>query len=537
MDKELRVELTKMRLAVNSVEEKDWLSKFETSVNEASIRARERIAILKDLSSRCFDFADMEYDFLYDKSLHLLAIGYNVEAHHRDSSFYDLLASESRLSAFVAIAQGKLPQESWFALGRRLTTTGNTQVLLSWSGSMFEYLMPLLVMPTYENTLLDETFRGVVKRQIEYGNQQGVPWGISESCYNIVDAGLNYQYRAFGVPGLGFKRGLGQDLVIAPYASILALMIDPAAACLNLEKLTALGYQGNYGFYESIDYTLGRLPRGQSHVLIQTFMVHHQAMSLLSLAYLLLDQPMQKRFESDPQFQTALLLLQEQVPKTAGFYSAASDKEEITHVSPNAEIRIINTADTPLPEVQLLSNGRYHVMVTNAGGGYSRWKDTAVTRWREDSTSDNWGTFCYLRDLDTDEFWSTAYQPTLKEPSNYETVFSQGRVEFRRQDNKVETYTEIIVSPEDDIEIRRIHITNHSKSKKSIEITSYAEVVLALPAEESAHPAFSNLFVQTEIISHQQAILCTRRPRSNGEKPPWMLHLMKVNGVEHSDFI
>lgn len=532
LDKELGLQLSKPGLLINSDEEIIWLSKLDEAVHVASIQARERIAILKGLSFRCLNFAEMEYDFLYDKSLHLLAVGYNVEAHHRDSSFYDLLASESRLSAFVAIAQGKLPQESWFALGRRLTTTANTQVLLSWSGSMFEYLMPLLVMPTYENTLLDETFRGVVKRQIEYGAQQGVPWGISESCYNMVDAGLNYQYRAFGVPGLGFKRGLGQDLVIAPYASALALMIDPAAACNNLEKLTALGFQGKYGFYESIDYTTGRLPRGETHVLIQTFMVHHQAMCLLSLAYHLLDQPMQKRFEADPQFQTALLLLQEQVPKTTGFYSAASDKEDITHVSPNSEIRIINTADTPLPEVQLLSNGRYHVMVTNAGGGYSRWKDTAVTRWREDSTSDNWGAFCYLRNLDSGEFWSTTYQPTLKKPSSYEAVFSQGRAEFRRQDDKVESYTEIIVSPEDDIEIRRIHITNHSKSKKSIEITSYAEVVLALPAEESAHPAFSNLFVQTEIIPQQQAILCTRRPRSNEEKPPWMLHLMKVNGVE-----
>jgi len=531
LDKELRTELTKMQLTLNP-EEKDWLSKFETSVNEASTRARERIAILSDLEFTCFNFADMEYDFLYDKSLHLLAVGYNVEARHRDSSFYDLLASEARLSVFVAIAQGKLPQESWFALGRRLTTSGSKQVLLSWSGSMFEYLMPLLVMPTYENTLLDETFRGVVKRQIEYGRQQGVPWGISESCYNIVDASLNYQYRAFGVPGLGFKRGLGQDLVIAPYASALSLMIDPAAACLNLEKLTTLGFQGNYGFYESIDYTLGRLPRGVSHVLIQTFMVHHQAMSLLSLGYLLLDRPMQKRFEADPQFQTALLLLQEQVPKTIGFYSAAQDKEDITHVSPNSEIRFISTADTPLPEVQLLSNGRYHVMVTNAGGGYSRWKDKAVTRWREDTTSDNWGTFCYVRNLDNSEFWSTAYQPTLKKPTTYEAIFSQGRVEFRRLDDKVETYTEIIVSPEDDIEIRRIRLTNHSKSKKNIEITSYAEVVLALPAEESSHPAFSNLFVQTEIIPHQQAILCTRRPGSNEEKPPWMLHLMKVNGVE-----
>jgi cyclic beta-1,2-glucan synthetase len=532
VDQELRLELQTLHLAAESEEEKAWLSNLQGTIKEAGFRARERLVIVKDLSATCLDFADMSYDFLYDKSVHLLTVGYTVDAHHRDASFYDLLGSESRLSVFVAIAQGKVPQESWFALGRRLTPAGDTEVLLSWSGSMFEYLMPLLVMPTYENTLLDETYRGVVRRQIEYGKQHGVPWGISESCYNTVDVNLIYQYRGFGVPGLGFKRGLGQDLVVAPYASVLALMVDPAAAYLNLEKLASLGYQGQYGFYESIDYTIGRLPRGDSQVVIQTFMVHHQAMSLLALSYVLLEQPMQKRFEADPQFQTALLLLQEQVPKTTGFYSAASDKEEITHISPNAEIRINTSADTPLPEVQLLSNGRYHVMVTNAGGGYSRWNDTAVTRWREDGTSDNWGTFCYLRNLDSDEFWSAAFQPTCKVPTSYEVIFSQGRVEFRRQDSGIETHTEIIVSPEDDIEIRRVTITNHSKAPVRMEVTSYAEVVLALAAEESSHPAFSNLFVQTEIIPHQQAILCTRRPRSHQESPPWMLHLVKVNGAD-----
>ena len=302
---------------------------------------------------------------------------------------------------------------------------------------MFEYLMPLLVMPTYENTLLDETYKGTVKKQIEYGHQQGIPWGISESCYNIVDTSLTYQYRAFGVPGLGFKRGLGLDLVIAPYATVLALMVDPKAACANLEKLVAEGYEGKYGFFEAIDYTPTRLPRGQSHVVIQTFMAHHQGMSLLAIAHLLLDQPMQKRFEADVQFQTALLLLQEQVPKTTGYYSASTEMEDITPVSSHAQIRVIHTPDTPTPEVQLLSNGRYHVMMTNAGGGYSRWKEIAVTRWREDSTCDPWGTFCYIRDLETNEFWSNTHQPTLKEPRHYTAVFSQGRVEFRRRMNKL----------------------------------------------------------------------------------------------------
>ena len=518
-----------------SKEESEWINSLEDAFGIASTRARERVAHIQELAEQCFEFADMEYAFLYDKTQHLLSIGFNVDANHRDASFYDLLASEARLASFVAIAQGKLPQESWFALGRRLTNADNIPVLLSWSGSMFEYLMPLLVMPTYDNTLLDETYKGTVKKQIEYGHQQGVPWGISESCYNIVDTGLTYQYRAFGIPGLGFKRGLGLDLVVAPYATVLGLMVDPLAACTNLGKLIAEGFEGKYGFYESIDYTPTRLPRGQSRVVIQSFMAHHQGMSLLSIAHLLLDQPMQKRFEADVQFQTALLLLQEQVPKATGYYTASTEMEDITPVSSHAQIRVIHTPDTPTPEVQLLSNGRYHVMLTNAGGGYSRWKESAVTRWREDSTSDPWGTFCYIRDLDSKIFWSNTHHPTLKEAEAYTAVFSQGRVEFRRHDEQIESYTEIIVSPEDDIEIRRVHLTNRSKRMRNIELTSYAEVVMANPMADALHPSFSNLFVQTEILAAQNTILCTRRPRSREESPPWMFHMMKIfSKGEHS---
>ena len=275
----------------------------------------------------------MEYDFLFDEARHLLAIGYNVGERRRDASYYDLLASEARLCTFVAIAQGQLPQESWFALGRLLTTAGGGPILLSWSGSMFEYLMPLLVMPTYENTLLDQTCKAAVKRQIEYGRQRGVPWGISESCYNMVDVRLNYQYRAFGVPGLGLKRGLADDLVIAPYASALALMVAPEEACLNLQRLAAEGLEGKYGFYEAIDYTPSRLPRGQSSAVVRSFMAHHEGMSLLSLAYLLLDRPMQKRFESDPRFQATTLLLQERVPKATAFYSHAAELSDLRTTS------------------------------------------------------------------------------------------------------------------------------------------------------------------------------------------------------------
>jgi cyclic beta-1,2-glucan synthetase len=493
-----------------------------------SSQAKARIEQLETLALKCTILADIEYEFLYDKAQRLLSIGYNVDNHHRDGSYYDLLASEARLATFVAIAQGKLPQESWFALGRRLTSVGNAPTLISWSGSMFEYLMPLLVMPTYENTLLDKTYHGTVLKQIEYGRQNRIPWGISESCYNVVDAHLNYQYRAFGVPDLGFKRGLEKDLVVAPYATALALMVDPAVSCANLERLQSMGYDGRYGFYEAIDYTPARLPRSKAPVLIQTFMVHHVGMSLLALNYVLNNQPMQRRFAADPQFQTALLLLQERIPKTSSFYAGNISTEEIVHTPVEGEVRVITKTDTAVPEIQLLSNGTYHVMITHAGGGYSRWKDLALTRWREDATRDHWGTFCYLRNLDTNELWSNALQPTAKIPEHYEVVFSQGRVEFKRRDTDIETHTEVVVSPEDDIEIRRIHLTNHAKVERRIEVTSYAEVVMATTGADNAHPAFSNLFVQTEVLNSQNALLCTRRARSADERPPWMFHLMKV---------
>jgi len=520
--------------ALAGLEEKsEWPLELRRLIPEANRRARERISAIDRLALQCGELARVEYDFLYDKGRHLLTIGYNVSERRRDSGYYDLLASEARLCTFVAIAQGQLPQESWFALGRLLTATGGEPILLSWSGSMFEYLMPLLVMPTYENTLIDRTCKAAVGRQIEYGKKRGVPWGMSECGYNMVDVRLNYQYRAFGVPGLGLKRGLASDLVVAPYASVLALMVAPEEACRNLQRLGDKELFGKYGFYEAIDYTPSRQRRGQSSTVVRSFMAHHQGMSLLSLDSLLLDRPMQKRFESYPLFQATTLLLQERVPKATASYVLAAELSGVRTTPGVTEmpVRSFGTPDTPVPEVQLLSNGRYHVMITNAGGGYTRWKDIAVTRWREDGTCDNWGTFCYIRDTASGEFWSTAYQPTLKQPEKYEAIFSEARVEFRRRDHEFDTHTEIAVSPEDDAEVRRVRIVNRSQTRRTIEITSYAEVVLASPAADALHPAFGNLFVQTEIVRQRQAILCTRRPRSFGEPAPWMFHLMSVHGA------
>ncbi|MCX5903468.1 MAG: cyclic beta 1-2 glucan synthetase, partial [Proteobacteria bacterium] len=537
LEEELLPAITYQRGADAAPGESERLDELRRLITAASLRARERIAAIERLAQQASELARMEYDFLFDQARQLLTIGYNVGERRRDSGYYDLLASEARLCTFVGIAQGQLPQDSWFALGRLLTSAGGEPILLSWSGSLFEYLMPLLVMPTYENTLLDQTCKAAVERQIEYAKKRGVPWGMSESGYNMIDVHLNYQYRAFGVPGLGLKRGLAEDLVIAPYASALALMVAPGEACLNLQRLAADGREGQYGFYEAIDYTPSRLPRGQTSAVVRSFMAHHQGMSLLSLAYLLLDRPMQRRFESDPMFQATTLLLQERVPTAAAVYWPTAELSDIrtTAGAPETPVSVFSSPDTPLPEVQLLSNGRYHVMVTNAGGGYSRWKDIAVTRWREDSTCDNWGSFCYIRDVASGEFWSTAFQPALKQTENYEAIFSEARAEFRCRKNGLDMHTEIAVSPEDDIELRRLTIANRSWTRRTIDVTSYAEVVLTSPAADALHAAYSNLFVQTEIILQRQALLCPRRPRSQDEQVPWMLHLMAVHGADVGD--
>ncbi len=531
---------TPLELATDKVSgiENLWLVGAAASIS-SNTNAIERLTIIDDLVARCHELAVMDFEFLYDTSCGLLTIGYDVGERRRDVSCYDLLASEARLASYLVIAQGQVPQKHWFSLGRLLTSYGGEVSLISWSGSMFEYLMPQLMMPSYANTLLDQTCKAVVMRQIDYGRQRGVPWGISESCYSATDMHQVYQYRAFGVPGLGFKRGLGDDLVIAPYASALALTVMPMEACRNLELLAASDFMGAYGFYEAIDYTPSRVPRGKSNAVVRSYMAHHQGMSFLAFSHVLHNQPMQRRFMSAPIIQATELLLQERVPKKgATLHPHAAEVR--ASARPAAEeagaiMRVFSNPDTLIPEVHLLSNGRYHVMATNAGGGYTRWRDLAVTRWREDRTADNWGTFVYLRDSDNGRYWSTTYQPTLRKAEHYEAIFGQARAEYRLRDQSIEAHTEISVSPEDDVEIRRIKLSNLTSRTRRIEVTSYAEVVLALLSADLAHRSFSNLFVQTEILADRQAILCTRRRRTPGESVPWMFHLVVAPGARVSE--
>lgn len=489
---------------------------------------------LETLAARCTELARVDFDFLYDEDRSLFTIGYNVTERRRDAGFYDLLASEARLGVFVAIAQGEVAQDTWFSLGRLLTRTAGRQVLLSWSGSMFEYLMPQLVMPSFPGTLLDETFRSAVAGQMAYARSKHVPWGISESGYNMTDAAQNYQYRAFGVPGLGLQRGLAQDLVIAPYASALALTVLPGDAERNLRTLADHGWLTPFGYYEAIDYTSERVPPGETCAVVRSFMAHHHGMTLLAVAHAVLDRPMQKRFADDPQLKATMLLLQERTPRSVINWSSNPAMVDVRSAedAPQTAVRVFAQADTRRPAVQLLTNGHYQVMVTNSGGGYSRWHDLAVTRWREDATRDPWGVFCYLRDMETGKVWSNTPVPVSTAVDASEAVFTESSVEFRRRLDDVEAHTQIVVSPEDDIELRRIRLTNRSRVPRTVEVTSYAEVVLSSGVADSLHPAFGNLFVQTQVLPDRDSILATRRTRTGEDPQRWMMHLLALHGAQ-----
>ena len=475
----------------------------------------------------------MEFGFLFDPVRKLFSIGYRVPDGSLDPGYYDLLASEARLTSFVVIAKGDVPVSHWFRLGRSLTPVEQDSVLVSWSGSMFEYLMPHLVMRAPAGSLLDQTCEVVVRRQISYGAERGVPWGVSESGYNARDLEMTYQYSNFGVPGLGLRRGLSDDVVVAPYATALAAMIDPGAAVRNFRRLAETGGSGAYGFYEALDYTPSRLPEGAVVAVVRAYMAHHQGMSIIALDNVLHERIMRARFHAEPLVQATDLLLQERTPR--GVAVARPPAEDVMAMGDAREfvppvVRRFTTPHGGLPRTHILSNGRYAVMITSAGGGYSRWGGIAVTRWREDVTRDVGGTYVYLRDVHSGDVWSAGYQPTGREPDRYEAVFSEDRAKIARQDGPISTSLDVLVSPEDDAEVRRVSIMNLGLRTREIELTSYAEVVLVPPAADAAHPAFSNLFVQTECLPELDVVLATRRRRSGDEPQLWLAHVVAVEG-------
>jgi len=476
--------------------------------------------------------------FLYDANRRLFAIGYNPALNSRDNAYYDLLASEARLASLIAISRGEVPPRHWSSLARPFGRIDSRSVLLSWSGTMFEYLMPLLFTQAYRSSLLDHASRQAVLSQIEYGRQHRVPWGISESAFSALDSRQIYQYRAFGVPGLALKREADTPPVVAPYATALALMVFPKQAIRNLRLLTEFGLSGNKGLYEAIDFTRESEREGKRGVVIHAYMAHHQGMSLVAIDNVINRDVMRHRFHQYPRIKAVESLLFEGVPAQPPILlRPVSDRKPVRLIAPMFEpgsVRI-STPDTRVPRIQAQSNGSYHLMITNSGGGYIRWTDFDVTRWRADATQDGHGSFCYIRDCDSGNIWSTSFHPLNRPERRYSVTYSADRIEFRRRDHETETLTQIVVSPEDDAEIRLITLTNRSLRTRRFQLTSYTELALCPHSADVAHPGFQKLFIQTEGVPEKQALLAWRRLRAPDEKPIWAGHLL-AGRIEKGSF-
>ena len=488
-----------------------------------------RIELTMKKSHEMVDSTD--FKMLYDKKRGLFSIGYDVERDSLGKSYYDLLASEARQASFVAIAKGDVGTRHWFKLGRSMAVIGRSKGLVSWTGTMFEYLMPLLIMKPYPGTLLTQTYKAIVEGQKRYASIRKVPWGISESAYRAFDVSLNYQYKAFGIPGIGLKRGLKNELVVSPYSTVLALQVDTKGAIENMNRLISEGLEGRYGFYEAVDYTKDRMIKGQDKSIIKCFMVHHEGMSLMALDNVLKNNILRNRFHNISEVKATELLLQEKVPNRIVYereqrFEVTESREE----KQNIIVRNYNTASTPVPEVQLLSNGSYSMMISNSGSGYGKKEDMTVYRWKGDVTTDISGMFFYLKDVRTNKYWSATYEPCKSEGNNYQVIFAQDKAEFKRVDGDILTYTEITVSSEDDAEVRRIALTNNSSEDKIIEITSYLEVTLAPFNSDIVHPAFGNLFISTEYIQEHECVIASRRPRAKGQKKPFLVQCTAFEG-------
>jgi cyclic beta-1,2-glucan synthetase len=511
-----------------------WLDELATEYAAARSRAAETVESYRRISETATTLAvGVNMRFLYDEHVKLFGVGYAVGGPREFNSHYDLLASECRLASLIAIAKGDIPAEHWHAMSRPYTKSKSGEALLSWSGTMFEYMMPLLFTRTFENSLLERACRDAVDRQIDYGNENGVPWGISESGYSAIDANGIYQYRAFGVPALALDPGAEGDLVVAPYATVLALQVDAPAASANMSRLERMGLMGPDGFYEAIDFTRESKREGDRGVIIYSYMAHHQGMSFASLNNVLHRDTLQRRFHNDLRIRAVETLLFEGIPITQLPIEEIRIKPAPvrTHSTGDSADRIW-TEETAVPRAQLFGNGRSSLMVTNSGGGYLRWNDFDVTRWRSDPTLDPWGSFIYIRDVRTDEIWATSQKPFTTKNGESAIRFAADRAEYRRRVAGIETVLEVTMAEEDDSELRRVRITNRSLRSRQLEFTSYAELSMTPHATDKAHPAFAKMFIETE--SPEPCVLIAhRRPRSPEEKPIWTAHVLAGVGLDN----
>ena len=509
-----------------------WCANLADSLDDARETARDLLDDLEFVVERAREIvAETDFGFLFDERREVFHIGFNVDIGELDGSYYDLLASEARTASLLAIAKGDVPQRHWLHMARPLTEVDGQRTLLSWSGTMFEYLMPAIMMEHPVNTLLGQSCRAAVDYQIAYGREKGVPWGISESGYYGFDANQNYQYRAFGAPRLGLKRGLADDLVIAPYASLLALPVRPQEVLRNIHALRSLGMLGRYGLYESVDFTPAHLPVGQRHAIVRSFMSHHQAMVFLPLANYLMGNRMVRRFHDNPRIRSVDLLLHERIPYGAPIEEALS--QEATAVRPEAPQAGVEAwqvpSRAPYPEVHVLSNGEFTTFVTSSGAGYCRWQDLDLTRWRADTALENVGTWLYVHDQDRQVVWSGGLQPVAASVESESVLYYVHQAEFHRRRDGLSIRTRVGVSLEDDVEIRQVIVNNHTGDPRHLNLTSYAEVALAPHGGDLRHPAFSKLFVESEYLPEQDALLFRRRPRASSERPTYLVHMLVLS--------
>jgi len=522
--KAILAEMQRLQAAIPAAEQQVF-GEFKANTERALLEIGRRKRSLVRMIAQCEKFTRFELDFLIKKPEHLLSIGYNVESGSLEANNYDILASESRLATFVAICKNKLPVKSWFLLGRSLLYRNGSVSLLSANGTMFEYLMAPLVMPEMENTLLHEACKTAVKMQIQHGTRLGVPWGVSESGYAKVDQSMNYQYKVFGVPELCLKHDHSEnEKVIAPYATLLALTVDAAEACKNLKQLLSMGMEGQYGVFEAIDLSTPG-PAEQKGTVIRSFMVHHLGMGFLAMNDLFMDKIMQRRFAANPDVETGLLLLQENLPTESIVYPYASNTSRPrakSGINPEKKTVAIANGVTP-EEVQLLSNGRYHVLVDGNGNGYSRWEDILVTQWRSEDDGMN-GIFCTLADLGepSAHFSDRAGQGHQKQ--NLRASFSPGCAEFWCDTGDISVHARQLVSAEDDLEIREILLLNTSKAPKIIEVSGCND--------HTAGEGPGKAVMDYEVLYDQHAVLYKKRSGANKEHQPWMFHYMTIEGKE-----
>ncbi|MCD2339329.1 carbohydrate-binding protein [Ideonella azotifigens] len=532
-----RMELDTLHLAQQGLGDPDerrslWLMHDMVVTLESAVRDRlaDRDALrsqLRTLAQRARKMGlEADYAALYDRERQLLHIGCRTDTHQLDDNHYDLLASESRLTSLVGIAKGDLPVAHWAALGRPFFACGKEIALKSWSGSMFEYLMPSLVLAEPIGSVLHQATRSAVAEQRAEAREKGTPWGISESAIAGQDHTLAYQYGPQGAPRLALSRLPADERVLAPYATLMATVVAPVAAVENLRALQELGARRTMGFIEAVDYTPRRQTAGSSFTLVHTYMAHHQGMAMLALTNVLADEAPRHWAQADPHLRAVSTLLHERAPREVAALPAALPAPKLRGPRSARMLRDSRPLQEAVPLTQLLTNGRYAVVLRSHGAGYSSWDGVGITRFRDDLLRGAYGSFFYLQREGLPNWQSITAHPAPDPAARYSARLQAERVIFDARWSDLHSSCTVWVSPEDDCEMRQVVLTNASPQAMALTLASCFEATLAPQRGDEAHPAFSNLFIQTRWDESELALHMVRNPRLPDEAAMRAVHFL-----------